>query len=97
MTAPDSVSSQRRYNTRLGLILFLIYLLLYLGFVLINAFDADRMEQIVLAGLNLAIVYGFGLILAALVLALIYGAMCRREPADEPDDQREPVSQEDAS
>ncbi|QDT06854.1 hypothetical protein K227x_52750 [Rubripirellula lacrimiformis] len=69
----------RRHNTRLGLWLFLIYLALYLGFVLINAFAANVMETIVIAGLNLAIVYGFGLIVAALVMALIYGVMCRSE------------------
>ena len=51
-----SPSSSRQYNSRLGLILFAFYLLLYLGFVFINAFAADWMEKIVLAGLNLAIV-----------------------------------------
>lgn len=80
MPAPEPVSSSRRYNARLGLILFAIYSLLYLGFVLINAFNADLMEQVVLSGLNLAIVYGFGLIVAALVMALLYGALCRNEP-----------------
>ena len=41
------------------------------------------METIVLAGLNLAIVYGFGLIVFAIVLALVYGLMCRRDPAED--------------
>ena len=49
------------------------YTLLYLGFVFINAFSADTMETIVFGGLNLAIVYGFGLIVAAIILAFIYG------------------------
>ena len=80
MNTSDSPSPQRRFNTRLGLFLFLVYLILYTGFVLINAFVADKMETIVLAGLNLAIVYGFGLIVFALVLALIYGLMCRKDP-----------------
>jgi uncharacterized membrane protein (DUF485 family) len=77
-----STPSARRYNTRLGLFLFVIYLALYLGFVLINAFDAKQMEQIVVAGLNLAIVYGMALIVSALVLALIYGVMCKSEPTE---------------
>lgn len=81
MIASDDSSSARQYNARLGLILFAIYLLFYLGFVLINAFKADLMETSTLAGLNLAIVYGIGLIVSAFVLALIYGVMCRREPA----------------
>lgn len=79
MKSPDSASPERQFNTRLGLTLFAIYLVLYLGFVLINAFAADRMDTIVLAGLNLAIVYGFALIVFALVLAMIYGVLCRTE------------------
>ncbi len=62
MSDPEPISSQRRHNTRLGLILFCVYLALYLIFVLLNAFKADVMDTIVLAGLNLAIVYGFALI-----------------------------------
>lgn len=69
--------SPRRFNIRLGMTLFVIYLALYLGFVLINAFRTEWMEVTTLGGLNLALVYGFGLILAALLLALIYGWFCR--------------------
>ncbi|MGB1815128.1 MAG: DUF485 domain-containing protein [Rubripirellula sp.] len=83
MNTSESPSPQRRFNTRLGLFLFLVYLALYSGFVLINAFAADKMEIIVLAGLNLAIVYGFGLIAFALVLALIYGMLCQKDPAED--------------
>jgi uncharacterized membrane protein (DUF485 family) len=57
----------------LGLFLFGIYLLLYGGFVLLNAFAPEIMDATPLAGVNLAVWYGFGLIVAALVLALIYG------------------------
>ena len=86
MTTSDSPSPERQFNTRLGLILFVVYFVFYLGFVLINAFAPDLMETSTLAGLNLAIVYGFGLIVAALVLALVYGFMCRSEPAVQPKD-----------
>jgi hypothetical protein len=34
------------------------------------------MEATVLLGLNLAVVYGFGLIVLALVMAVIYNQMC---------------------
>lgn len=64
-------------NSRIGLILFFVYLALYGGFVGLNAFRPDMMEQTPLAGLNLAILYGFGLIIGALLLSLLYGAMCR--------------------
>ncbi len=64
-------------NARTGLILFAVYLVLYGGFVLLNAFSPETMEATPFAGINLAIWYGFGLIIAALVLALIYGILCR--------------------
>lgn len=60
-------------TSRLGLVLFSIYLLLYGGFVLINSFAPAVMEVIPFAGINLAVLYGFGLIVAAIILALIYG------------------------
>ena len=69
-------------NARLGLQLYGIYLLLYGGFVLINTFAADLMEKTPFAGINLAIIYGFGLIVGALVLALIYGFLCRENGTD---------------
>jgi uncharacterized membrane protein (DUF485 family) len=58
---------------RIGLSLFAIYLVLYGGFVLLAAFSPQTMEATPLAGVNLAIWYGFGLIVAAFVLALVYG------------------------
>ncbi len=68
-------------NARIGIVLFAVYLLLYGGFVFLNAFAADLMETTPVAGVNLAILYGFGLIIAALVLALLYGVLCK--PTDE--------------
>lgn len=66
-------------NARVGLILFGVYLLLYGGFVLLNAFSPTTMERTPVAGVNLAILYGFGLIIAAFVLAMLYGFLCRNE------------------
>ncbi len=63
--------------SRLGLTLFVFYLLLYLGFVLIAAFSPSLMEWRPFDGLNLAILYGFGLIGIAILLALIYGAFTK--------------------
>ena len=56
--------------------LFAVYVVLYVGFMLLNAFAHERMQQPVLAGVNLAIVYGMGLIIAALLLALVYMWLC---------------------
>ena len=55
-------------NARLGLKLFAVYLALYGGFVLLNAFSAETMESTPFAGVNVAILYGFGLIIAAIVM-----------------------------
>jgi uncharacterized membrane protein (DUF485 family) len=63
-------------NSRNGLILFAVYLLFYGGFVFINAFDPASMERTPIAGLNLAVLYGFGLIIGAVVLSAIYGVLC---------------------
>ena len=69
-------------NARIGLVLFGVYLLLYGGFVLLNAFSPDTMEITPVAGINLAILYGFGLIATALILALVYGWLCKSPASD---------------
>jgi uncharacterized membrane protein (DUF485 family) len=66
------------YKTRVGLILFAIYGLVYAGFVAINTFNPTAMGQVVFAGLNLAVTYGFGLIILAIVMGLIYNILCTR-------------------
>lgn len=66
-----------RYNARLGLVLFALYLLAYGAFVVINAFWPAIMDQLAFAGLNVAVVYGLGLIIGAFILALVYAWFCR--------------------
>lgn len=63
-------------NSRIGLTLFTLYLLLYGGFVFINTFSSKTMEATPIAGINVAILYGFGLIVIAFVFALLYGFLC---------------------
>ncbi|MEQ8838710.1 MAG: DUF485 domain-containing protein [Lacipirellulaceae bacterium] len=66
-------------NARLGMVLFLVYLALYGTFVLVNAFSPETMERTPFAGVNLAILSGFGHVISAFLLALIYGALCGDE------------------
>ncbi len=66
------------YNRRLGLWLFAAYATLYAVFVLIAAVRVDLLDATI-GGLNLAIWGGFGLIVLAVLLALIYVPMCRDE------------------
>ena len=67
---------QSARNARNGLLLFGLYLAFYVGFVLLVAFAADWMWTEI-AGVNVAILYGLGLIVAAFVLAAIYLYLCK--------------------
>lgn len=70
------------YKTRIGVYMFLAYALFYGGFVVINTFSPGTMEIVIVFGLNLAVAYGFALIIVALILALVYNHMCiKRETA----------------
>jgi uncharacterized membrane protein (DUF485 family) len=70
-------------NARYGLILFVIYILFYAAFVYLSAFRLETMKQEI-GGVTLAVLYGFGLIIAAFVLALVYMLLCRgRAEGDE--------------
>jgi uncharacterized membrane protein (DUF485 family) len=64
------------YRTRIGVRFFLIYALVYVVFVVINLVSPLLMESVVLFGMNLAVTYGIGLIIFAILLALIYNRMC---------------------
>jgi len=78
-SGPDPASI---YKTRLGVVMFVIYCLVYAGFVLLNVLtEGAVMQTIVFAGLNLAVVYGLGLIVFALLLALLYNHLCTRREA----------------
>jgi len=76
------------HNARSGLVLFTIYLVLYGGFVGLNAFSPETMERTPFAGVNVAILSGFGLIVAALVLALFYGWIARSDTPGGKEGQR---------
>jgi len=72
---------ERRY-ARYGLVLFWPYLTFYAVYVVLNAFWPTAMDT-TLGGVNLAILYGFALIGGALVLALLYGWLCRNRNSGE--------------
>ena len=83
----EEISSR---NARYGAILFFIYLAFYAGFVLLSAFWPQVMD-LAIAGVNLAIWYGFALIIVALVLAMLYAWLCRdRSPALETEKEGRP-------
>ncbi len=65
------------YKTRLGVKMFIGYTLVYAIFVAINATTPKTMQSIVL-GQTAAVIWGFGLIGLALVMAIIYNHLCTR-------------------
>jgi uncharacterized membrane protein (DUF485 family) len=71
---PEDVAA----HARAGLWLFAIYLAFYAGFVGLSAFAPGMMAWRPGAGLNLAVLYGMALIFAAVALAFVYMAACRR-------------------
>lgn len=82
-TAEDEQARQaalvavRRHNARLGLCLFFIYSLVYGLFVVTAALAPDVMQRQPWGGLNWALLSGFGLIGAAILLAFFYGLTSR--------------------
>ena len=63
-------------KSKLGIKLFVVYTLVYIGFIAINVIEPMLMETVIFKGLNLAVVYGMGLIVLAIILGLIYNHIC---------------------
>lgn len=69
---------------RTAALLFWTYLVLYGAFVMVAAFAPKVMEARPLAGVNLAVWCGFGLIASAIVLAMLYGWTSRAKAPGAP-------------
>jgi uncharacterized membrane protein (DUF485 family) len=67
------------YKQKLGIKLFIAYALVYLGFVVINTAEPKLMGKEVFLGQNIAVVYGMGLIVLAIIMGLIYNHMCTKK------------------
>jgi uncharacterized membrane protein (DUF485 family) len=72
------VEEAAAYKQRLGLILLAVYGTIYVVFIILNVATPRTMGTLVVGGLNLAIVYGFALIVIAFVLAVAYNWACTR-------------------
>jgi len=66
------------YKQRLGIYLFIVYCVVYAAFVALNTFSPKMMGMIVFSGLNLAVVYGMGLIILAIIMGVIYNHKCTK-------------------
>ena len=65
-------------KSALGIRLFFIYLICYAGFVIIGVFQYELLAIQVLGGINLALAYGIGLILFAVILGVVYNYYCTK-------------------
>lgn len=69
-------SSEKK--ARLGIIFFFIYLFFYGGFVTIGVVNYELLATDTFGGLNLATLYGLGLIVFAVLLGILYNYFCSR-------------------
>jgi uncharacterized membrane protein (DUF485 family) len=74
------------FKTKLGLIMIAIYTVVYFTFIIIAVANPQLMAKDV-GGLNLAIAYGFGIIILAIIQALIYNFACSRSEKNNGDTQ----------
>ena len=65
------------YKTKLGVRMFIAYTLVYATFVILNTVNPKIMESIIM-GQTAAVIWGFGLIILALVMAFIYNSLCTK-------------------
>ena len=72
------VDNAAKKKARLGVWFFFLYLFFYGGFVAIGVLNYELMAIKVVAGLNLALVYGMGLILFAVLLGILYNYFCSK-------------------
>jgi uncharacterized membrane protein (DUF485 family) len=77
--AVHGVDEAAGYKRRLGLKMLAGYGALYVVFIIINVVWPKVMGNIVVYGLNLAIIYGFALIIVAFLLAIVYNWLCTRQ------------------
>ena len=64
---------------RIGIRMFIAYAAVYAGFVIINTLAPQLMSKRIIFGLNLAVTYGFGLILLAIIAGMIYNRICTKK------------------
>jgi uncharacterized membrane protein (DUF485 family) len=94
MSRNKNTSEQRKSN--IGVWMTLLYSIVYGGFVVVSVFQPAWMGANAIFGLNLAVAYGLGLILIAVIFAMIYNQLVRlpksstaSQQISEPDQRQE--------
>ncbi len=65
-------------KSRLGIILFLVYAAVYTGYAYIGVAHTELLSVKAIGNVNLSIVYGFGIILLAIVMGFVYSLICTK-------------------
>ena len=76
----DDAAEQRRI--RIGVRMTILYSIVYGGFVALSVFRPSWMGAKAILGLNLAVAYGLGLIVIAILFAMFYNYLCRTSRMD---------------
>ena len=71
------VEKSADFKSKVGLIMFAIYTPIYFAFIVIAVVNPKLMAMDI-GSLNFAIVYGFGIIILAIIQALVYNYICHR-------------------
>lgn len=72
------VDHAQKKKAKLGVWFFFLYSIIYAIFVIIGVFYYEKMGNIVLGSQNLAVVFGFGLIIFAVLLGIFYNWLATR-------------------
>ncbi len=76
------------YKTKLGIIMFVVYTAMYMTFVFLCVLN-PQMMSIDVGSLNLAVAFGFFLIIIAVIQAVIYNIMCSKHEKAHDNDNAE--------
>ncbi len=77
--AKQEKDNASEWKAKLGIKLFWLYCIIYVGFVALAVFFTETLKTPVLQGANLAIIYGMALIVFAIILGLVYNHVCTKK------------------
>ncbi len=78
---PTTDDALERRKSAIGIQMTILYSIVYAGFVALSVFQPTWMGARAVLGLNVAVAYGLGLIVIAVLFALVYNYLCRVPPA----------------
>jgi len=77
--AKQEKDNASEWKAKLGIKLFWVYSVVYMGFVALAVFATEALKTPVFRGTNLAIIYGIVLIVLAIILGLFYNHACTKK------------------